>query len=503
MNFNKLIDYFHLDKQEFLFQFNSHPNYPSALAFSDTLNFMGLKNDAYELDKEYWDELPDEFIAIVDNAFSLVKKSGNSYDVYSEDLKNLTKEQLYNKTTNFVILFEKTDRIDKRHSPISKSLLYIIFFLFIAYSIFQLDWYYAVFNILSVFGVYISLEIFNEKFGGTSTIVGNICGSHEASQSTNSCNKIINQDKMDIFGLKFSDLSLIYFLGLSILGILFPATSFVILGLSTLSVVAIGYSIYIQAFIEKTFCKICLIIITILITQLIIGTVFFKVGDIVYQVLFLSFILLLIPFTAILYINNILKEKESLQKSNTKNLRFKRNYDLFKNELYRKEKIHFKTTEPFFIGDKNAKLHISIISNPYCGFCKDAHKIIENLLEKYPNDISTQLRFNYFPENADEKYTALLKDFANIYKNKTEKEFLSAVEKWYDTRNEAKIHQMSTGDSMDENLSVLTQISQENLAAGLSFTPVIIINGHQFPDFYDREDIFYFIEELIEDEDNK
>src|SRR5690349_20579776 len=87
MIFDKLINYLKLDKQEFTFQFNSHPNYPSALAFSDTLNFMGVKNDAYELDKEYWDELPEEFIAIVDNAFSLVKKSGSNYSVYSEKAK--------------------------------------------------------------------------------------------------------------------------------------------------------------------------------------------------------------------------------------------------------------------------------------------------------------------------------------------------------------------------------------------------------------------------------
>jgi hypothetical protein len=43
MIFDKLINYLKLDKQEFIFQFNSHPNYPSALAFSDTLNFMGVK----------------------------------------------------------------------------------------------------------------------------------------------------------------------------------------------------------------------------------------------------------------------------------------------------------------------------------------------------------------------------------------------------------------------------------------------------------------------------
>lgn len=52
MNFDKLLNHFKLDKPEFSFQFQSHPNYPSALAFSDTLNFLGIKNDAYELEKK-------------------------------------------------------------------------------------------------------------------------------------------------------------------------------------------------------------------------------------------------------------------------------------------------------------------------------------------------------------------------------------------------------------------------------------------------------------------
>ncbi len=42
-----------IQDKEFFFQFQSHPAYPSALAFSDTLNFLGVKNDAYELEKEY------------------------------------------------------------------------------------------------------------------------------------------------------------------------------------------------------------------------------------------------------------------------------------------------------------------------------------------------------------------------------------------------------------------------------------------------------------------
>ena len=35
-----------IDESEFNFQFQSHPNYPSALALSDTLNFLCIENTA-------------------------------------------------------------------------------------------------------------------------------------------------------------------------------------------------------------------------------------------------------------------------------------------------------------------------------------------------------------------------------------------------------------------------------------------------------------------------
>ncbi len=88
-----------------------------------------------------------------------------------------------------------------------------------------------------------------------------------------------------------------------------------------------------------------------------------------------------------------------------------------------KEKIEFSDKETFFLGNRNAKLHISVVSNPYCGFCKGAHKILEDLLVQYPDEISAQLRFNYSGGKVDEKYTQLISDFLNIYKNKSQSEF--------------------------------------------------------------------------------
>ncbi|GAA4158262.1 hypothetical protein GCM10022217_19300 [Chryseobacterium ginsenosidimutans] len=461
---------------------------------------MGVRNDAYELDKEYWDELPEEFIAIVDNSFSLVKKTGAQYSIYSDKSKTLNKEDLHKKSTDFVLLFEK-DKVEQKSVTSYKPFIYAIFAVIAIYSLLSQAWYEAVFNILSLAGVYISLEIFNQKFGNTSTVIGSICGDTAGKQAVNSCNKIINQDKTSILGLKFSDFSLIYFVGITVLGLFLPATSFVVKGFTFASVIAIGYSLYIQGFVEKTFCRVCLLIISVLVAQLIIGLFLFENIHFDIKTSLLSLILWIASFSLVLYLNNTLGEKENLQKSNAKNLRFKRNYDLFKRELLENEKITFTDTETFSVGNQDARLRLSVVSNPYCGFCKDAHKIMENLLNKYPNDISVQMRFNYSPDQQNEKFTNLISDFMYTYKNKPMQEFLHLVEYWFETRDENKIRQKSGTTSNNEDLTPLVEMSVENRNAGLNFTPIILINGYQFPDKYDRDDIYYFIDELTEDEE--
>ncbi|KQT20691.1 ABC transporter permease [Chryseobacterium sp. Leaf405] len=500
MLLDKLIHYLKLDKQEFLFQFNSHPNYPSALAFSDTLNFMGVRNDAYELDKEYWDELPEEFIAIVDNSFSLVKKAGTNYSIYSDKAKTLNKEELHKKSTDFVLLFEK-EKVESKTAISYKPFIYAVFAIVAIYSLLNLTWFQTVFNVLSLVGVYISLEIFNQKFGNTSAVIGSICGDTTANQTVNSCNKIITQDKTSILGLKFADFSLIYFVGITVLGLFLPETSFIIKGFTFASVIAIGYSLYIQAFVEKTFCRVCILIISTLAVQLALGIIWFENIHFDVKIALLSLLLWVIAFSVVLYLNNTLQEKETLQKSNAKNLRFKRNFEIFRKQLLEKEKIEFSDNETLFVGNRNAKIHLSIVSNPYCGFCKDAHKIVENLLEKYPENISAQMRFNYSPDPKNEKSTNLISDFVHIYNNKSQQDFLKSVEYWYETKDESKIREKAGTTSNQENLNPLIMMSEENKNAGLNFTPIILINGYQFPDQYDREDIYYFIDELIEDDE--
>ena len=51
------------------------------------------------------------------------------------------------------------------------------------------------------------------------------------------------------------------------------------------------------------------------------------------------------------------------------------------------------------------------------------------------------------------------------------------------------------------SLEELDKIGKENFMHGLNFTPMFLINGYHFSDKCEREDIFYFIDELLEDEE--
>ena len=252
-----------------------------------------------------------------------------------------------------------------------------------------------------------------------------------------------------------------------------------------------------QLFVEKLICKVCLIIVSILIFQIILGEIYFS-NIFQFSTLYSSVLVCALTVIAVVYINNEFKQKAILTKSNLKNLTFKRNYELFKRDLLDKEKINFKDNfSGFFVGNNESKLHISLVSNPYCGFCKDAHEILEQLHKKYPNQISFQVRFNYLLGTNDENLTLLMRNLFGIY-SKNVKFFLDALHFWFEEKDVKKLTNKYENSEIHD-LKVLQELTDDNFSKNLTFTPTFIINGYQFPDKYERDDIFYFIDELLDD----
>ena len=139
-------------------------------------------------------------------------------------------------------------------------------------------------------------------------------------------------------------------------------------------------------------------------------------------------------FPLYIFINKTIDKNNKLKNENTINLRFKRNYDIFKRELLLTQKIEFEYQNLFFLGNKDAKVHITLISNLECKFCGEAHEILKKLYLENGNDISFQIRFNYSDEKMSIQIENIFKTLLHLYSS-TEKLFLEALDFWYKERN--------------------------------------------------------------------
>ncbi len=112
--------------------------------------------------------------------------------------------------------------------------------------------------------------------------------------------------------------------------------------------------------------------------------------------------------------------------------------------------------------------------------------------------MSVQIRFNYRDFRADDNYKKLLSKLYEIYQ-KDQKEFLKALHFWFEKRDHALF--FSTYGEVEINqpfLHALEIQTIENDKYSLNFTPIFIVNKFKYPNMYDREDIFYFTDDLID-----
>ena len=79
---------------------------------------------------------------------------------------------------------------------------------------------------------------------------------------------------------------------------------------------------------------------------------------------------------------------------------------------------------------------------------------------------------------------------------------MKSLHDWFIYKDENRLH--VSGDSKIDDSKINKILAEQflmNEANGISFTPTIIIDQYQFPKMYSREDLVYFINDLLEDED--
>jgi ABC-type bacteriocin/lantibiotic exporter with double-glycine peptidase domain len=117
-----------LDKEEFNFQLETHPEYPSLLAYNDALNFFNISNITVKIEDKDVSNLPDYFIAEVKSKLVFIKKENNNFIIdVGEQKKHILSIEKFISFWSGVVLAAESDIEQNSKPKINKNLLVGIF----------------------------------------------------------------------------------------------------------------------------------------------------------------------------------------------------------------------------------------------------------------------------------------------------------------------------------------------------------------------------------------
>ncbi|WP_103071255.1 vitamin K epoxide reductase family protein [Aquimarina sediminis] len=500
------------DQEELAFQIQSHPSYPSLHSITGVLDHFNIENIAAQVpvDSSTLEQLPNCFLAQVssNNVKSLVtiEKKGKSYLVYDSEKKkeNTSESEFLKKFTGVVVAVEKTDTT-LIGSKSNKNRQYIGFGLLGVLTIFLLlrntdSIYNTTFLLLSILGLIISVAIVKQDLGLQTSIGDAFCSETDDKKD---CDVVLNSKGAKILGgYKLSDFSILFFSIITVLTLIQITNPVLSYSISLLVVPITLYSLYYQHNVVKKWCLLCLSIVGVLWLQALISllanTYFISIEltDIV--------VLGVIGVSSLLgwsYIKPIIAEVKDLREEKIAGVKFRRNFALFERMLNKSPGLDTRINESqeIVLGSLTSDLEIVVITNPFCGHCRPVHKHIEEILNRYENDVKVIIRFNVNAQNTQSEVASITSRLLEVYNIKGEKKCMKAMTDIYGGEKPDTWYK-KWGNCQEKEKYTLELKKQHNwcMKNAINFTPKVLINGQSFPTEYKLSDLIFFIEDLKE-----
>jgi len=502
------------DNSELKLQIESHPSYPSLHAITGVLDHFGVENMAFDIPQtqEVYNELPDFFIAHIKltqgEELVFVEKRENQVVLTLPNKKKekLSITQFLEQWTGIVVVVEKEELAKQNSISTDKLKLIPIILLglsvaFLVVQAHSFSLYSGIQLLLAGIGTYIGYLLVKHDLGLNSEAVEKLCTQSEKT----SCDAVLNSKGANIFGLfKLSDVTFVYFAGLSLFWLLSSITSIsntLIVTVSFLALPVVVYSVYYQASVVKKWCPLCLGTASILLSQIVVNwlnpfSFNFKLTD--FSLLpMLIFSLLTIIYA---FVKPLISKNTQLSKKEIDFYKFKRNFSLF-NALHAQKPIldtKVENIEEIIFGNPNAKTELLAITNPLCGYCKSTHQAIDKLLVNNNKDLKVIIRFNVNTSNPGDLSYKIATALLNLYKKDItlcKEAMFQIYADGVDVNKWLAIYQEYTKPLQQEILETEKKWCVEN---NINFTPAIYLNQKEYPREYELIDINLFMDEIKE-----
>ncbi|MGW8121133.1 vitamin K epoxide reductase family protein [Roseivirga echinicomitans] len=489
-------------------EFNSHPDFPSFKSITDSLDHFNIESLAASIPKEQFKNIDQPVLVnIISGGKSHLAVAINEGNDLVKLIQGSTPDkELKLSLKNFSNIWDgsliaiEANSHKKSVKPSKLTILFtVLALLVLAQSIsngFNSSTF--IYSCLAVAGVLLSYLVIQISID-PKTQNSKFC---TLGKSTD-CNTVINSASSKFIGsLSLSDLSIIYFLAIS-LALLLTVNFSMLAWVSVLTLPAIAYSIYRQGLVLKKWCPLCLGIGLTLGLQFTFSFSYLSLT--IENDLVLSLAMLALSFTSVtlawFQLKPVLKEKKEMVSIKQELRSFKRNYHLFTPYFQTLPKIDttISANDIRLGGNPNAPVKILGITNPLCKHCFDVHKMLERILEKHPNRVSIDLRFLVPTQNSDDSTVLVAAGMLKAFKEEGPLRFKQIMTDWYKNRDIKQwLAEVGVEKAEDQYLEILNDHRNWCAANGIGGTPITLVNNRMFPHFYESTDLENMIEGLIE-----
>ncbi len=359
------------------------------------------------------------------------------------------------------------------------------------------SWHDKVLWFLYGAGAGISVLLLQNEFGQQNEIIQKLCGfAGKATQNTTGCDAVTRSEASKIFGwLSWSEIGLFYFFG----GLLVLVISVVLPVVRLLSVIHLCsiiyaiWSVYYQWRVAKQWCVLCLLVqfvsALIFITFLLSG-VYEQTGNIQFSDFYVFTVTFAVPVGLWFMIKSHWFASQSVFNLEKDLMGWSRNTELFEAFLQKQPHVemgHF--SKEITLGNPEASIVLTMVSNPFCNPCADAHKEVKALVEYYGDELKVVIRF--VGNSLDSQQ--VINHFYS-FEGATQTE--NIIDDWYNTKD-----LKSWTLKYPAYKSVATQpetdkITQWVAGVNIEFTPTFFVNGRLLKQPYDIYNFKNFVRAL-------
>jgi hypothetical protein len=491
----------------------SHPEYPGLLTICDCLKQFRVDSHVYRIEKENYSylDLPFPFISHTSRdggSFFLVQGLSNgSFIISDEKVKkaSVKKADFFASWEGLVLYARANEESGEPHylqhyiqsllqqMSVPAFLAVLVSGMLLLFRLHPFSLAILALCLIKFTAAAICMLLIAQRFNTGDSWVGKVC----SISGKNDCNAILQSRAAQITPwFSWAEAGFFYFSGSFLAALIFPILVPVLFWFNVFAVPYIVYSLVYQYRIKK-WCILCCSIQALLLLEYI--TFIFIPGRfdthlIIRQSnLFFPFILCFL-FPVVLWglIKPVLMENSALKTTRWQLKQFKYNSGLFTLGLMNQK--HYEANDelrPIVLGNPNAELVITLVTNPFCGPCSEVYHFFDQWMRERED---LQLRIIILASGKAVQIRAA-EHMIGLGLLKDKKLIAQALNDWYGQSSKVyekwqKKYPVLITDTIKKAFDLQQRWCE---TAGINYTPAILVNGHILPEPYQVEDLKYLI----------